>query len=233
MVCPHCGAENPDYVFYCGSCGESVREPAGPAGEPGGEVESVPAEAAYVADAPSHGVSGRSTTSTLTMATVAVAIGVVLLIIGFILSVYYYERMISPNRGFDEMLSLQDIVKFSMYTRMFGEISVLIGVVLVVQSLMRGGLSSASVLAKRAGLAKVLWLAIVMIVLIGIAAVTLVVIYEAEPDLGEDVSRVIVRVYMYLPILALVLGATALLLVTNALRRVSVEAESGAFAVSP
>ena len=233
MVCPHCGAENPDYVLYCGSCGEQIRQSGEPSSTSGTEDAPANTEPAPPPTAPDPEKALDLPASKLTMAAVAAAVGVVLLVIGLVLYAYYIEHVLSPNRNYEDMNEMFDIAKYSFYARMVGEVSALIGAVLVIQAVMVGGFASASAAMRQIRLDRILWIGIVMIALMTIVTFTTMYLNEASPDLGEDVVKVISRVVTYSSMAVLIFGALALLMLTVALRSASLAGREDLFSNPP
>lgn len=220
-MCPYCGAENPDIMWYCGSCERSLRGSVEPA-----TVPAVQGPQPTAGPAPSFGGSARPNPSRLptyklNAAIIAAAIGVALTFIGFVLYAYYYERIIDPDRDFGRIMDLFDIAKYSMYAKFAGEAAALAGAVLVIQAVMVGGLGSASAAARQIRLRIILLIGIVMTALVAVVTVAMVFLYEAEPDLSESAMRIVSRMVVYLPQAAVVLGAVALLVVAVSLRSAS------------
>lgn len=233
MVCPHCGAENPGYVLYCGSCGKPIREPDEPTNASGAEGMEVPEEPTPAPEVPARDDALRLPVSKLTMAVIAAAVAVVLVFIGLVLMVYYYESMLDPGRNFEDHERLFDIAMYSTYARMFGEVSALIGAVLVIQAFMVGGSAAAFAAMKGIRLRSLLWLGIVMAVCIGLATSVYVYVNEARPDLSETAMDVLARMMAYPLLIAVVLGAVALFIVTVALRNASIGGRTSTFASPP
>ncbi|MDH3365932.1 MAG: zinc-ribbon domain-containing protein [Thermoplasmata archaeon] len=233
MVCLHCGAENPDYVLYCGSCGRPIRGSDEPTSAPGTEGVPPPEEPAPPPEILARNEALSLPVSKLTMAAIAAGVAVVLVLTAFALHVYWYERILNPGHDFEESMELFEIAKYATYTRLFGEVSALIGAVLVVQSLMIGGPGSASAVMKRIRLKSLLWLGIAMAVFIGITTSVMVYVSEAEPELSDTAADVLSRAMAYPLVFAFVLGTVALFIVTVALRNASIGSKTSTLASPP
>jgi len=232
-VCPNCGAESLDDVDYCGSCGKSIRGLDGPTNASETEASAAPEASILVQESPARDEASRLPTSKLTIAVFAAAVAVALIAIGFVLNAYYYERILNPGRDFEEYRELFEIAKYATYARLLGEVSALIGAVLVIQALMTVGFVSASAAMKRMRLKTLLWLGIVMAVLIGITTAAIVYVSETEADLSDTAMDVYARMTFYSMGISLVLGAAALFIVTFALRSASIDGGTNSFAAPP
>jgi hypothetical protein len=231
-LCPHCGAQNPDYVMYCGSCGRPARESM-----ESGNVQAM--EGSEPPSTPPPSPEGRARpeaaslpVTKLNMAAIAAVASVVLLVVGLLLYVYYYEGVMDPDRDIERLMDLFDIAKYSMYARYLGEVFGALCAVLVVHALMTGGLAAASAAARQIRLGNIMLILVTMAILLAVVLVTTVYIYEAEPDLSETAGKVISRIVIYLPWTGVVLAAIALLIVTFALRTASLGGRAASFAES-
>lgn len=210
-MCPICGAANPDGMNYCGSCGRLMHEPAGT--DSVGLSEEIPSP-------PQSQTTDRAMSmprSQLTMATIAAGVAVILIMVSFVLSVYWYERILGPH-DFEDHRELIDISRYAAYARVFGEIAALIGAVIIVQSLLVAGSGSALATLKKINLRSTLWLGTAMAVFMAVSASVLVYVGEAEPDLSETASEVLSRVMAYPILLAILFGSVALFIVAIGLR---------------
>ncbi len=91
MKCPKCGNENPEHVVYCGSCGEELSRPANPRMTGIDRSESTLKQESVV-EGPEK--RERAESSYILAATVSSALALSLLIAGFILRIYLFERWI-------------------------------------------------------------------------------------------------------------------------------------------
>lgn len=220
MKCPACGAENPNDRIYCHSCSERMEEST--TSGLGREVTSTPdnplSESPQPIPSPMRfAASGRSL---YLAATYAAVIALILLAIGLVLYMYYYENVINPDHGIEDFESWFNIAKASMYSEMFGEIVVVLALILVVQGKMGeqkelGG----PVISRPLALVNVRLLLLVALVVICVATVVMIYLYEFEPDLSDEAMRMTARLYLYLPRAAWVFATFGLLLVANGLRR--------------
>ncbi|HIH01994.1 TPA: zinc ribbon domain-containing protein [Thermoplasmata archaeon] len=233
MFCPHCGAENPDFMWQCGSCGRSLLRSAGPVTAPTTEgSQPIPGPEPGFEGVP-RGNPRRLPTFRLDAAIIAVAIGAMLTVLGFALNVYYYERILSPDRDFNEIMDLFDIAVYSMYARFTGVVVALVGAILVIQAMMTAGLASASAALRQIPLRNLLLLLVVITSLLALMTMVMVYVYEAEPDLSESSARLVSRITIYLPQTAVVLGVFGLLFVTMFLRNASLGRGRAVFAEPP
>jgi hypothetical protein len=166
---------------------------------------------------------GTTVFPSFTAATLAAATGLILLIVGLALYIYYYEGWIdhvtSNEHDFGEAASLFDIAKASMYITQFGEIATVSALLFIIHGAMNGqrqGLKHA--LPGRVTLANVKRLLLVVLVCVVIATISMVYIYEFQDDREIDFTLRISSLYYYLPMLAWTIGALALLLVAKGLR---------------
>jgi hypothetical protein len=158
-----------------------------------------------------------------TAATLAAAAGLILLIVGLALYIYYYEgwmdHVTSDERDFDDIASLFDIARASMYITELGQIAAVSALLFIVHGAMNGqrqGLGQS--LPGRVTLANVKLLLLVVLVCIVIATMSIVYLYEFQDDNEIDFTMRISSLYYYLPMLAWAIGALALLLVAKGLR---------------
>ncbi len=156
-------------------------------------------------------------------ATLAAAAGVIMLFVGLILYVYYYERYIdyvlSPDHDFGEFASLFDIAKASMYLTDFGQIAAVSALLMTIHGAMRGQINGVeNSLPGRAVAANVKRLLLVTLVCVVIGTIALIYMYELQDNSGIEVSMRISSLYNYAPMLGWAIGTLALLLVANGLR---------------
>lgn len=218
MRCTQCGADNPDHVLYCGSCSEVLRVPVPTAADADETTEppsSQPPDYAPLAE----GGGRHGQTSTFAMATYAAVIGLALIVTGFLLYAYYYERILSQTWDYDDMRNLSNLIKISNYASTFGWIIVTSGVALAIKGLLDRGFESASAVLRKVDLKSVLRLVILLLVVMMVSAVAMVVMYESGSDIGYDVSRILSRMYMYLMSVSSVVEGVVVLVVVNSLRK--------------
>lgn len=230
MECPNCGVENPEEMLSCGICAESIAGFSESADDPREEGASG-LQVDEVAPRGSARGAEESQSRMFTMAVVAAAAALALLLVALLLYVYYYERVMSPNRDFEDYQSMFNIVKFSLYARMFGEAAAILGILILVKAVLKGGFSAAPALMRRVDLANVFRLVVLMLVLIAIVTAVMIYIYEAEPDLGVNAMKVLSRTVVYLPLVTTILGTGTLLLVSSNLRTASVDARAAGLAL--
>lgn len=165
--------------------------------------------------------TGSRVANAFKLATIIAAAGLVATILGDALLVYWYELILS--RSFWEYESLIDISKFSVYSLSIGLTLCLAAFALAVSTLKTvpaDGRQARIVQSLKARLGTLLMLAIAMVTCAAISAVY--IIYTGE--WGQGSGEMAFRIRMYLPMFARVLAATALLIVTDALRTSNLKA---------
>lgn len=216
MKCPNCGSENDESRFDCWKCG---RHFAG---------AFSPSESAPPPDYRNQGIVHKTAVTKRAIwppryaSTTAALAGLILLIVGLALHVYYGERLIdimNTGHNIDELQSLSDISDAMMYFWTLGDLAVILAIVLVIQ-----GLSNKqqegwnSTLLRRISLVNVKRL-----LLLGLAAmisslILWVCLSESQIDLDRDMMTRLSNSVSYLSQVAWILVTSAILLVANGLR---------------
>jgi hypothetical protein len=138
VKCPNCRYENPEHVFYCGRCGESLREP--PAALQGNREET-DSTLASSGESPSLALTQEPGTLTglrqYSAATIAALVGVILLILSLAFYVYYFEFLF-----LDQLLGepwdrhrhdlMEIVARAFIYSEMIGEICIALAIFLLV-----------------------------------------------------------------------------------------------------
>jgi hypothetical protein len=185
MDCPYCGAENPDHMIYCGKCAGRIRESEPSTSSLGASLDS---------EKPPWRTTPRKSkllgSSPFSRATLASAAGLVLLVAGLVLYIYYAERWISLMRGrynSDEMVSLANIAEVSDYATDLGIIVAILGFIFIIQGVIHWQKDRAgSAMLSRIRLTNVKWLLLLAIALMIVATLVKVWLYEVDSGLGYD-----------------------------------------------
>jgi len=175
-----------------------------------------------VAQRPVHGGYAKARSLHFSAATYSALIGLILLVAGLVLYVYYYERMLdrifSRNHDFDELVSLTEIAKFSIYARMFGYVAVVLALVLTVQGVIvrqrSGGGHGPGLWSSLSPLKYLLIIALVLAAATAISYVYLAEVENLDMDDGS-VYRLVSRVISYSSLLAWILATIGLITVAN------------------
>lgn len=223
MFCPHCGADNPDTAFNCASCGWPLRPATDSVAVLGREGQVGPEHGPGNVRLPGQARAWRSSTKKLTAATVLAAGALALLMASFLLYVYYYESLLSPDHGIDDIYRLRDVAKFMQYTQMFGILVAAIAFAVAVAGVMGTGWIPVAAFMRRFKLSSILWLAVLMAVLAGTSAFVVVYVNEVDYDFSAEAMRMISRLAIYPTLVVDVLGTAVLLIVTYGLRKATVE----------
>ena len=165
--------------------------------------------------------------SAFAWATFTAAAGLVAMVLAFLLRVYYNERVFSGIRDFEEQISLTEISKFSAYSLSISLVLCFVAFVLAVSALkaiLIDGEHEAILRDLKDVFGVLLMLGIAMVACSAIAAALLIFRAELAVGLSGDIGYVDTRMWLYLPMIARILAATALLIVANALRTASVRA---------
>lgn len=223
MVCPHCGADNPDTAFNCASCGWPLRPATDSVAVLGREGQVGPEHDPGIVRLPGQARVWRSSARKLTAATILAACALTLLVASFLLYVYYYESVLSPDHGIDDFYRLRDVIKFMQYTQMIGVLVAIVAFAMAVAGIMGTGWMPVAEFIRRFELSSVLWLAVLMAILAGTSAITVVYVNEVDYDFSHETMKIISRLAAYPTLVVDVLVAALLLIVTYGLWRVVVE----------
>ena len=211
--CPNCGAENPDYVQYCGTCAAWVRE---------SEPSSGSSVTLRGSEDSSHTTTLKWTkslgSSLFSWAAITTTVSLVLLVAGLILYIYYAERYLSLILHFDisEYRSLLHIYSVSEYATDFGFAAAVLGFIFIFQGVIhRPENRQGSALLSHIHLTRIKWLLLLALALLCITALVKVWLYNVNISLGYGTSM---RIY-YLPRGAWVLLTAALLFAAVDLRK--------------
>lgn len=222
--CPRCGAENPDFAVYCGSCSEGIRELPAPSEQGREEITLADSENGPVRLAPEPNRPITARRRTYTIATYAALVALILLVLGFSLYVYHYERQLDiltdTLPSYEDLRSLFDIAKASMYSRMFGEVAAVLAFILIIQGALSMQYRDSIMLTfGRAALANTRWVLLLALSLACMACACMIIVYEFEPDLDGEGAKIVSRLLQYAPQVAWIFVTLSLLLMANGLRR--------------
>jgi hypothetical protein len=207
MRCPNCGAENPDIARYCGFCSTLLRD------ESASTLDEAPSARSILDTAPPRAGS-LFAGSPSTRASLTLTVSLILLSLGFVAQIVYYERFVFSQGGY--FGDFYTLMKATFYLSGLGDLTAILGMIFILQALMalRGGPGMFSrVLRER--FAPIKWILILSAAVFGIGLIS----FAIASDLGVDLDyRITTRLYYYSPNLAWVIAAAALLLFSFSLR---------------
>ncbi|MBN1676994.1 MAG: hypothetical protein JW880_00495 [Candidatus Thermoplasmatota archaeon] len=162
-------------------------------------------------------------------ATVSSALALSLLIAGFILYIYWYERWSDlvysgtswrDSDFIDEMRFLELLSSVSWYARLFGDLSAILALFMIVRWRIseRSLVRSYSCLSRKT-LVTLSRLLMLMLVLSSAWIALAILVAESDLDFEYDVARALSRANLYLSSTPWIVGAAGLLLVSNDLRK--------------
>ena len=213
MKCANCGAENPDDMVYCGKCAERISEP-----EPSSSSQETSPDSEDSSQTITRRLSWSLGSSPFSRAVLALAIGLVLLVVGLILQIYYYEQWIGFHRGdisMSELDSLRNIERISGYAADFGDIATVVGLVFIIQGvILRQWNREGFAWLGQTRLTKVKRLLVLAVAFLTIAPLVRI-LYEVDFDVGYVM---LTRIY-YFSACSWVLATAAFLLIAVEFRK--------------
>jgi hypothetical protein len=213
MKCANCGAENPDDMVYCSKCAERISEP-----EPSTNSQQTSPDSEDSTQTTTLRLSWSLGSSPFSKAVIVLAVGLVLLVVGLILQIYYYEQWIGFHRGdisMNELDSLRNIERISGYAADFGDIATVVGLVFIIQGVvLRQWNREGFAWLGQTRLTKVKWLLVLAVAFLTIAPLVRI-LYEVNFDVGYDM---LMRIY-YFSACSWVLATAAFLLIAVEFRK--------------
>jgi hypothetical protein len=215
VKCSICGAENPEHVTYCGSCGEVVSEPS--RRPQTGEEMSTYQSSSEDSDSWVQGESQPKPARLppFSLAAFAALIGLILLTAAFAIDVYFYEEMMNPERthSIDEMFN---VAKIGEYLQIIGYLSMALAILLLVRRCLdRQRYGTGLLDVGQLPLRQIRYLAILALLSGTISFGVYFFVTELQLDLSVEVAKVLSRVVLYLPDFAWVCMSILLLLVAR------------------
>ena len=216
MKCPNCGSQNDESRYECWKCGRQFLGRSALA-----DIKPPPD---YRNQGIEHktAVTRRATWPPRYASTTAALAGLILLIVGLALHVYYGERLIDiMNTGYniDEWQSLSDISHALGYFWTLGDLAVILAIVLVIQSLTNKQQEGWSATLLR----RISQVNVKRLLLLGLAAMMaslILLVCLSEFPIGSDGDMInrLSNSVSYLSQAAWILVTSAILLVANGLR---------------
>ncbi|UCE91332.1 MAG: zinc ribbon domain-containing protein [Methanobacteriota archaeon] len=195
MKCQKCGHENPEYIAYCGECGELLRAsmPASQTHEEG--IGSIPDSNDSALQTEIQTQTNSTKSHRLQAAAIVASIGVILLIATLALNIYWYELIIDdfvdhepPYDDSNWELRI-NVGKAMAYSEMTGYICVALTLLLLVQSCIARYRKGASFNRNMFGsLVQMRYLVIVALICVTAAFCLYLFLVEVQPDLSGELG---------------------------------------------